>query len=1023
MVPELRGRLSTGVAVLDADLRDLAIVEGPGGPVLYALTGPHGGISAHRLAPDGGSPAPLGSVIFAATTAGAGSGRLLAFDGADGPRLYLASGTTGRLAGVTLDGAGAPEALTQIGLPGTGSTVSALAMVPIGAGGTAWYTVDAGAGLLRGFAGTGALAPIPGLAGMAVDAGNGVCLASVQAGGGRFLLLAAGGQGPAAVTSYRIDPVSGALQQRDSSGAVDGLGMTAPSALAVIEAHGGTFVIVAAAGSQSLSVLRLAADGGLTATDHLIDTAATRFGAVQALAAIETGGHAFVIAGGGDDGLSLFALLPGGRLVHAATLVHDTGLGLADITAIETLRLGDTLHIFVTGEVSAGISRLAIDLGRLGPVIRDTATTGADHAGTAGDDLILASATGARDRLIGQAGDDTLVSGQSGTDMWGGEGADLFVLGESLDLHRIFDFEPGLDRLDLSALPFLRSPAQLRFETRPEGARIFHGQTEIRLDAGRPLEPGDVWPGGRFGGADHFPVGLHAPGRPETLTGGAGDDRIAGTYLNEEISGGAGADTFVIATGGGADTITDFDPSEDRLDFSPLTAAEQAQITSYQQGADRVIALGDGTTVTLLGISTNTLPQGGLRIEGWLGQGQRLWVRTDGLSDADGLGVFSYQWLRDGVAIAGATGASYGLSAMDVGARISVRLRYVDRLGSQETLNAAGSGDVVIPETTPAGNRRIDGSPGRDFLLSGDGLDTVRGWGGDDTLFGGSDPDLLLGGAGNDALLGFGGRDTLYGGDGDDTLLGGGWADLLGGGDGNDSLGGDGGADTIYTARGDDTAEGGDGNDTLGGSWGNDSLSGGAGEDQLWGSYDHDRLDGGDGNDTLGGFWGDDHLSGGAGRDELWGAAGNDTLLGGADDDHLGGGAGDDLADGGAGDDLIFGGTGQDTLRGGAGQDTIHGAEGDDLIDGGAGDDLILGGDGADEIVFSTGRDRVTGFAPGVDRIDLRGQGWAADFADLRAHHLAPVADGTALTDEAGNLLILEGIMLAQLAAGDFLFD
>lgn len=1021
MVPELRGRLSTGLAVLDADLRDLAILDGPDGPMLYALTGPHGGISAYRLTPDGGVTA-AGHAVFGTGMAGAGTGSLLAV--AETGQLLLGSGTTGQLTGTTLAADGSPGSLSRTDLPGNGGAVSALAMASLGGGAEAWYVVDAGAGRLRGFTdtGSGPLNTIPGLSGLAVETGNGACLTTVRAGGAQYLLLAAGGDGPAAVTSYRIDPVSGALQQRDVSGAVDGLGMAAPTALETVTAFGSTFVLVGAAGSQSLSVLRLGPDGALTATDHLIDSRETRFGGVNALAVLETGGHVLVAAGGSDDGISLFTLLPDGRLIHTATLIHGPGLGLADITAIEMTRTGDLLQLFVTGEDGTGITRFSADLGTLGIVLRDSDTAGTLLAGTAGDDLILASLTGARDRLEGGAGDDTLVSARGDTDMWGGAGRDLFVITEGSGFHRIFDFQPGLDQLDLTGLPFLRNPGQLRFETRSDGARLFYGPVEIRLVADRPITLTDLWPEGRFSGPDHFPVGLSAPGRPETLTGGHGSDRITGTAQNEEITGGAGADTFVIAPGGGADTITDFDPTEDRLDFSALDAAEQARITSRQQGSDRVITLGDGTSVTLLGLERNAPPQGGLSLGGWLGQGERLWARSETIRDADGLGLFSYQWMRNGAEITGATSASYTLSALDVGADISVRLRYLDRLGSHEVLSATGSGSVVTPRSTPAGSRSIDGTPWRDFLLSGDGADTVSGLGGDDTLFGGGDPDLLLGGDGHDALLGFSGRDTLYGGNGNDTLLGGGWADLLGGGNGDDSLDGEGGNDTIYTARGNDTAQGGAGDDMLGGFYGNDSLMGGDGNDQLWGSYDHDTLLGGAGDDTLGGFLGNDSLSGEGGRDELWGAAGNDTLSGGAEADRLGGGGGNDSLMGDAGADEIFGGPGADTMLGGTGDDTLYGAGSNDRIGGEAGNDLLYPGAGADEIIFSAGRDRVLGFAPGEDRVDLRGLGWATDFATLRATRLAATTDGVLLSDSDGNSLLLEGLSLNQMHADMFLF-
>jgi VCBS repeat-containing protein len=65
-------------------------------------------------------------------------------------------------------------------------------------------------------------------------------------------------------------------------------------------------------------------------------------------------------------------------------------------------------------------------------------------------------------------------------------------------------------------------------------------------------------------------------------------------------------------------------------------------------------------------------------------------------------------------------------------------------------------------------------------------------------------------------------------------------------------------------------------------------------------------------------------------------------------------------------------------LFGGAGRDTLIGGEGADLIQGGPGGNILTGGAGADifryEAAGPSGRfaDRITDFAPGEDRIDLR---------------------------------------------------
>ena len=71
------------------------------------------------------------------------------------------------------------------------------------------------------------------------------------------------------------------------------------------------------------------------------------------------------------------------------------------------------------------------------------------------------------------------------------------------------------------------------------------------------------------------------------------------------------------------------------------------------------------------------------------------------LTDADGLsGPVSYQWLRDGVAIAGATGSTYTMVSADVGTVISVVASYTDDQGTSESVssNPTSMVEVILNE-------------------------------------------------------------------------------------------------------------------------------------------------------------------------------------------------------------------------------------------------------------------------------------------------------------------------------------
>jgi len=88
------------------------------------------------------------------------------------------------------------------------------------------------------------------------------------------------------------------------------------------------------------------------------------------------------------------------------------------------------------------------------------------------------------------------------------------------------------------------------------------------------------------------------------------------------------------------------------------------------------------------------------------------------VSDADGMGTLSYQWLRDGNAIDGATSSSYTLDDADVGSAISVVASYTDGQGTLETVSSNATSPVVNVNDSPTGNVTIDGTATEDQSLT-----------------------------------------------------------------------------------------------------------------------------------------------------------------------------------------------------------------------------------------------------------------------------------------------------------------
>jgi Ca2+-binding RTX toxin-like protein len=447
---------------------------------------------------------------------------------------------------------------------------------------------------------------------------------------------------------------------------------------------------------------------------------------------------------------------------------------------------------------------------------------------------------------------------------------------------------------------------------------------------------------------------------------------------------------------------------------------------------------GQGTTETLTSSATaavgnvNDGPTGAPVVSGNATEDQTLTADTSGIGDADGLGSFSYQWMRDGSAIGGATGSTYTLSDADVGAQMSVQVSYTDGQGTTESLTSAATAAVANVNDAPVVNRAIadatgtagqamsitlaadtfrDIDAGDSLRLSatlGDGsalpswlafnaatrtfsgtpaaasaidirvsaMDDSGAWAADSftltvapaPLPPGTDPDRTL--------IGTSGNDTLVGGSGDDYLRG---------GRGRDVLLGNAGDDTLRMSR-------------------DDWWTGGArrthnGSPGVAGTGERVSIEGlRQSNDIF---------DGGSGYDTLQGSSGSDAIL--LDDtsspaaqsgprirniERIEARSGDDVVDltsgryaygavtidGGDGNDTIWSSSGDDVLLGGSGNDRINGGSGRDYLSGGSGRDTLVGGRGVDVMQGGSGDDTLTdswrGLMDGGSGDDVINDGW-----------------------------------------------
>ncbi|UCH48816.1 MAG: VCBS domain-containing protein [Betaproteobacteria bacterium] len=521
--------------------------------------------------------------------------------------------------------------------------------------------------------------------------------------------------------------------------------------------------------------------------------------------------------------------------------------------------------------------------------------------------------------------------------------------------------------------------------------------------------------------------------------GGAGDDWLVGSALNDVLNGGEGRDLIVA---GGGDDVVDGD------------VREWATTLTWDL-TRKVVDLGADRYDYLVSIVGSELPDGQDPDSG----------NDDTIYAGAGEDVVYGRGGNDFIDAGSDNDYVFGGAGEDV------------VIGGEGNDFLAGDGPVAGEEKTA------------DYIDGGSGNDTLWGGGGDDFLVGGKGDDILAGGPGADVYLFNRGdgddifRDTLASassaeasvfvfGEGihreDLTFLPGSLIIDLGAADASDPMSAH---DTIYVegfhvddpfstpviaalyfADGDvmsfeDIVE--QGFDITGTEFSD------KGEDPqypaLVGTEIRDRINGLAGNDVLIGLGGDDVLDGGSGADTMQGGTGDDSYLVDAldevidaegsnsikfvDDTSLGAvqvirtvdlgdeyfgvyvgshgivaidpaqpafdsfSFGDEttvnyeellgarffeaqsLVGSDEADDSIVGHAGNDQLIGLGGSDVLLGYDGEDVLDGGAGNDVLDGGGGRDELIGGAGADIYLLYAgSGNDRIVENGESYDYDF-------------------------------------------
>jgi len=797
---------------LGVGINQTAVLQTSGGPVVVSLSGAEGGLVT--LAFDAGGQAYVSDRQYFSTDFWAATtGRLdLIVSGAEVVAVTASQGRD-RIFGYRIEGnqIAALTSLSAEGIVGTGRTL-----------------YQQSGGFLFGASGDGGLHSLRALAAGGLtaaetrfDTASGFhaqpgAMASIVLQGRHFLLTT--GLRDVGVSAFELDQSTGHLTQVAAVGRATGLGLfDKPIAVETTVLGGQGYMVVASAAETgigaALSVIAISPDGQLRVTDHILDSLATRFGRVTGLSVVEHNGWSYVIAQGGDMGVSLFSLMPGGQLLHLTSFAGSATVDLTSQSSLSALMIGDQLQIIVATHAATGFTQLHVDLSTQGLLLQADAG-GAVLNGATGDDMLVGGA--GRDTLSGGAGADILRDGAGEDWLIGGAGRDVFVLEPDGLRDVIADFDPAQDKIDLSLVPMLYSTAQIQVSTRPWGAVLtYRGEElELRSASGTALSEGQitaalVW------ATDRPPMALYQqqPMQPgnDTLLGSAGSNTIHGDAGNDELHGLAG---------------------DDGLDG--------------KDGDDRVYA-GDGNDTVFGGVGNdqlygdagNDLIFGGANFDTIFGGDGNDTVAGDDGRDLVFLNQGNDLFTDNG------QGGVLGRDTVFAG------------LGD-DTIQGGNGDDEFYGEW---GNDLIVARLGNDRVFGGDGFDTIYAGDGNDTVAGGNGRDLVFLNQGNDLFTDNGqggvlGRDTVFAGLGDDTIQGGNGDDMFYGEAGNDVIFARFGNDTVFAGDNFDFIDAGDGNDLVFAGNGRDTVFLGAGDDVYVDTAQAGAL----GQDTITGGTGADHF-------------------------------------------------------------------------------------------------------------------------------------------------------------------
>ena len=774
--------------------------------------------------------------------------------GLDAATLQRLTGEGGDSATAYLDGVGFyGNAVTLHGLE-TGGRDYVYMSRPDGAGIAVYEQAGSGALTLRQTVGDTNSTALAGVSAM-----DSTVLAN-----GQSVLLAAS-QTEDAITVFSVAG-NGRLTAQDSFGAADLLPVDQPSVLRIIEMGTERFVVMGAHATGSLTVLELSTDGALRFVDQVNDTRDTRFDGIAALDYLTTGVQTLLAVGGSDGGISLFQLLPTGRLVLRETIEDSLDMALDGIRQLRFVTHDDgRVELLALASRDNGVTRFEVEIGQEGII-----ATGRD--GGAGNDILTASADGTL--LRGGAGDDVILDGAGSDRLEGGAGADTFIFSPDQQDDMIRGFDISEDRIDLSAYGDIYDISALRIQEQGNGAQIFFAGENLSIQSvsGTRLTADQLREAIMFD-AVHVIMPERIPS-----SGGTDNDTLFAGPGGDTVDGGAGFDVLSFALLETAITV-DLGNSNNNAQGAEGYVTRNIEGVIGSSFGDRLT--GDGGANSLAGGAGNDTILGGSGSD-WITPG----AGRDQIDGGSGNDMVSFADLERGVGV-------------DLRNGTAVSGGVTNTLTNVENITGTIYGDFI---TGNAADNRIRGLGDYDWITGSDGQDTIDGGNGRDMISYVFAPSAVVVdlGAGRglwgqalgdtyisiERVTGSIHADRMHGSDGADDFRGlGGWDWFVGSGGGKDRYDGGTGTDTVAYS----SSSAGVTASLVAGR----GMAGDAARDlytsieSLTGSNYADVLTGDNQRNVLRGMYGEDTLRGNGGVD---------TIYGGGSDDFIDGGSGWDYA-------------------------------------------------------------------------------------------------------------------------------